>query len=162
MVIDGSIRYAGLGRRIASGLLDAALILFLAALVGLVLLVAGGGEGSAAGDGPAGDRGVVPQVLFASLLVMQCLSWWRLGGTPGMLALDCAVLDSRTGGRLTLSRSVLRCLVLWLGMLPLGVSMLWVLKDARRRGLHDLAARSVVAREDESLMSLEELEEQLT
>jgi len=58
---------------------------------------------------------------------------------------------------LSLPRSLLRGTGLWLGLAGLGVGVLWIIWDPRHQGLHDKLAGSVVIREDESLMALDEL-----
>lgn len=163
-----SLAYAGVARRISAGLLDVALIAFLAAIAALICLASGNGAlADAAPLASSGDTGAESRVgvlvaLMVVIALAQTLAWWRLGGTPGMLALDCVVIDARTGARLGLAASALRCIVLWAGMAALGAGLLWALRDSRRRGLHDLAARSLVVRDDESSLSLEELSEQLS
>jgi uncharacterized RDD family membrane protein YckC len=53
---------------------------------------------------------------------------------------------SRTaGGTIGVGRGLVRFVVLTLGFLPLLVSAVLILFDDRRRGLHDLAAGTVVA-----------------
>jgi uncharacterized RDD family membrane protein YckC len=160
--IDARVTYEGFGRRLLSGLLDLALVL--AVIATLVLL------GLAASDAPAqapalaadllGYRGYAVWSLVLVFLA-QCLFWTFLGATPGMLLLGCQVLRADSGRRLSLARSVLRCLGLWLGLACLGIGVLWSIRDRRHQGLHDKLADSVVVREDESLMPLEELVEGL-
>ncbi|MDX1434086.1 MAG: RDD family protein [Gammaproteobacteria bacterium] len=167
MRIDEGVRYAGFARRLACGVLDAALLLFVAAVVAIVYLVLRGDAGAEVEGAVAGEADArvaaraASTILLGAWMAMQWLCWWRLGGTPGMLALDCVVLAAASGARLGAAMSAVRVLALWLGMLPLCAAMLWVLFDSRRRGLHDLAALSVVVREDESLLTLDELSEQL-
>ena len=43
----------------------------------------------------------------------------------------------------------------------LGAGVLWIIRDPRKQGLHDKLVGSLVVREDESLITLEELAENL-
>jgi uncharacterized RDD family membrane protein YckC len=72
------------------------------------------------------------------------LFWTTAGQTPGMRVMGQRV--SRTaGGTIGVGRGLVRFVVLTLGFLPLLVSAVLILFDDRRRGLHDLAAGTVVA-----------------
>lgn len=74
--------------------------------------------------------------------------WATTGQTPGsrVLRIRVRALD---GERLLPRRALLRFLGLTLAALPLFAGFLIILVDDRRRGLHDLLARTVVV-EDES------------
>jgi uncharacterized RDD family membrane protein YckC len=71
------------------------------------------------------------------------LFWSTAGQTPGMrlMALRVTGPDGEHPG---LARSVLRLIGLGLAIVPLFAGFLPVLFDARRRGLHDLIAGTVV------------------
>jgi len=155
--IGAASEYARAGRRFVAALLDVAVVLGLLIAVALAQLVAGAAV--AHGDGAA--RALVHPLMALGIPVAQALAWSLLRGTPGMLLMGCVVLDEATGRRLPIARSALRAVTLWLGLLPLGLGSLWILKDRRRRGWHDIAAGSVVVREDESLVELEELVEDI-
>lgn len=151
MRLDGSVVYEGLGRRVLCGVID----LVLAAIVAGSLMLLGFVTGASVPDasrlaGPAGWS-------LAMTVSAQTLCWTFLRGTPGMLLMGCQVLDARTGARLALARSLARAVALWVGLACLGVGVLWIIRDTRHRGLHDLLAGSVVVREDESLLTLDEL-----
>jgi uncharacterized RDD family membrane protein YckC len=69
--------------------------------------------------------------------------WTTTGQTPGDRMLHIRVRP-RDGDRLPLGRAFLRFLALWLAALPLFAGYLMILVDDRRRGLHDVLARTVV------------------
>jgi uncharacterized RDD family membrane protein YckC len=69
--------------------------------------------------------------------------WSTTGQTPGNRLLRIRVLASG-GGRLKPRRALLRFVGLTLAALPLMLGYLMILFDDRRRGLHDVLARSVV------------------
>jgi uncharacterized RDD family membrane protein YckC len=69
--------------------------------------------------------------------------WTTTGQTPGSRLLRIRV-SGATGERLLPRRALLRFLGLTLAALPLFAGFLLILVDDRRRGLHDLIARTVV------------------
>lgn len=150
MRIDARVTYEGFGRRLLAGLVD--LILALVATAALVLAAIMVGV-----DPTELQRYVV--LWLAAVFSIQTLCWTFFAATPGMLLLGSQVLGANTGRRISLARSVLRCLGLWSGLACLGVGVLWSIRDPRHQGLHDKLVRSVVVTEDESLMALDELAE---
>ena len=155
---DARVTYEGFGRRLLAGLVD--LILVLVVVVTLVLL------GLASDENPPRASALVADLsgiwthglwLLAMILSAQTLFWTFLAATPGMLLLGCQVLRADSGRHLSLSQSLVRCAGLWLGLACLGAGVLWSIWDPRHQGLHDKLAGSVVVKEDESLMALDEL-----
>ena len=71
------------------------------------------------------------------------LFWTLAGATPGMRLMRMRVLDGR-GEPPRLGRAVLRLIGAVLAAIPLFAGYLLVLVDDRRRGLHDMIARTVV------------------
>jgi uncharacterized RDD family membrane protein YckC len=95
--------------------------------------------------------------LLAAIFSAQTLFWTFLAATPGMLLIGCQVLRADKGERLSLWQSLARGAGLWLGLACLGVGVLWSIWDPHHQGLHDKLVGSVVTKEDESLMALDEL-----
>jgi uncharacterized RDD family membrane protein YckC len=138
--------FAGLWTRAAAFAVDLVLaqITFLvaAALVGLV--------GSLVG-------GLRPDWLFEALAGAGWLLlvggyfvfFWTLGGhTPGMRILGLRVVGP-AGRPLGVGRAALRFVALLVAIAPMFAGLIPVLFDARRRGLQDFIARTVVVRADE-------------
>jgi uncharacterized RDD family membrane protein YckC len=71
------------------------------------------------------------------------LFWSTAGQTPAMRAMGLRVL-APDGGHPGLVRSMVRVVGLALAIIPLGAGFLPVLVNDRRRGLHDMLARTVV------------------
>lgn len=69
--------------------------------------------------------------------------WATTGRTPGNRALRIRVVAA-DGGRLAPRRALLRFVGLTLATIPLFAGFLPILVDARRRGIHDMLARTVV------------------
>lgn len=160
--LDSRVIYEGFWRRGAARLIDLALVFVTVATLALL--------GLAFGEKPSGVLASIADVpglwkygawMLAALALAEALFWSFLGATPGKLLLGSQVVSRKSGRRLTFAPSVLRSLALWLGVACLGVGVLWILRDPRNQGLHDKLAGSLVVREDESLMALEELAENL-
>ncbi len=158
MRLSAGVTYEGFARRLLAGLVDLALMLVL--VVTLVLLgLAGDGNPPRASALVADLSGLPGRGLWllGMILSAQALFWTFLAATPGMFLLGCQVLRAGGGGRLSLPRSLVRATGLWLGLACLGIGVLWIIRDPRNQGLHDKLAGSVVVREDESQMALDEL-----
>jgi uncharacterized RDD family membrane protein YckC len=74
--------------------------------------------------------------------------WATTGQTPGSRVL-CIRVTAASGGRLPPRRALVRFVGLTLAALPLCAGFLLILVDDRRRGLHDVVARTVVVEADE-------------
>ena len=98
----------------------------------------------------------VAGILFVIRGAYLVYAWAATGATPGQQLLRLGVADARTGGRLTVGRSAVRWLVSELPglglLLGLGILIWYVAvalsigRNPERRGIHDLAAGSVMAR----------------
>ncbi len=135
--------YAGLVTRTIAFALDAALVDFVALVVGVVL-----GLGLSILHLPAAVRHVL-EVLGGVAWVLWCFSyfgffWSTTGQTPGNRALGIRVVDARTGGPLRPGRAVLRFGCVLLAALPLLAGFVIMLWDDRRRCLQDRMTRTVV------------------
>jgi len=158
MKLDARVTYEGPGRRLLAGIIDSALAFAL--LVALVLL-----RFAVDGDRPSAPALTADLFgllfhgpwLLAMICSAQTLFWSFLAATPGMLLLGCQVVRADNGKRLSLPGSLARCVGLWLGLACLGVGVLWSIWDRRHQGLHDKLVGSVVIKEDESLIALDEL-----
>jgi uncharacterized RDD family membrane protein YckC len=78
------------------------------------------------------------------------LFWSTAGQTPGMRLMGLRVMTER-GSHPGVARSVLRLVGLGLAIVPLFLGFLPVLVDARRRGLQDFLAGTVVLYADREL-----------
>jgi uncharacterized RDD family membrane protein YckC len=137
--------YAGIATRAVAFVVDLALsgAIFLAAsaMLGLVLWLAGGLQ-------PGwllGGLAAATWTLFAGGYFV--LFWTVAGQTPGMRPMQLRVLTGN-GTSPRAGRAILRFLGLLLAIAPLFAGFLPVLFDARRRGLHDFLAGTVVVHDD--------------
>ena len=165
MKLDSRATCEGFGRRLLAGLVDSLLALVVATMV-LLLGLAGEESPPLSSTLVSEAPGFWMQAVWmqavwvlAVVIAAQAVFWSSLGATPGMLLLGSQVLNAKSGRKLSLLRSLVRGLGLWLGLACLGVGVVWSIWDPRHQGLHDKLAGSLVVREDESLMTLDELVE---
>jgi len=161
---------AGLAQRAAAAAIDLVVVLaaWWVALFAIVTLLAVTGRldtRQLAGADPL-ELALTPQgfaiglisggVLYAVSGFYLVYAWTRLGATPGQRLFGVAVLREATGGPLTAGQAVVRWFVLTLPPVGLVFSVLlvaWlafvvssILRHPQRRGVHDLAAGSMVVR----------------
>jgi uncharacterized RDD family membrane protein YckC len=135
--------YEGLVTRVIAFTIDCALIDVVALLVGvsvgLVLSVLSVGDDLKVAFLAAGG------VLFVIWTVSYFVVFWSsTGQTPGNRLMRVRVARADDGGVLRPRQAVLRFAALTLAALPLFAGFLPILVDDRRRGLHDMLARTVV------------------
>jgi uncharacterized RDD family membrane protein YckC len=134
--------YGGLGTRTVALVVDAAVLTVgfavASGVVGLILSLFTAVEVTSPGAvvGVAGGWTVVVVGYFV-------LFWTLAGETPGMRLMRMRVLDEH-GAPPGVGRSLLRIVGAVLAAIPLFAGYLLVLVDDRRRGLHDMIARTVV------------------
>lgn len=138
----GRAVYVGVRVRAVAGLIDALVIV----LVTWPILVAIYGVGYLESpsmyslDGPADlvISWVVPAVATVVLWV------WKQA-TPGKMIMRARIVDAETGAPLSPVRASVRYLGFLVSVVALmGLPLLWVAFDARKQGLHDKIAGSVV------------------
>jgi uncharacterized RDD family membrane protein YckC len=143
----GAPAYAGIATRAVAFVVDLALsgAIFLAAsaMLGLVLWLAGGLR-------PGWLLGGLAAAAWTLLAGGYLVLFWTLAGqTPGMRPMRLRVLTGN-GTPPRAGRAIVRFLGLLLAIAPLFAGFLPVLFDARRRGLHDFLAGTVVVHDDRS------------
>jgi uncharacterized RDD family membrane protein YckC len=135
--------YAGIVTRAVAFVLDLLIlngVLFGGALVVGLIIEAFGTFAPHLDVGGIALAGAVWSIAFAIYFV----GWWSLTGqTPGMRALGVKVLPTN-GDRLPPRRGVVRVFGMLIAAIPFFAGYLLILVQNRRRGLHDLIARTVV------------------
>lgn len=135
---------ASLWLRIAAALYDLFPLLALWMLTaGLALLIVHGNVDPA--HPPLAWRVGLRGALLVVTAAYFVISWSRGGQTIGMRAWRLRVVD-REGSPLRWPRALLRFVVACGSLLALGIGYFWCLFEPRKRGWHDLAARSVLVR----------------
>jgi uncharacterized RDD family membrane protein YckC len=136
-------RYQGLVTRAIAFALDAGLINLVALAVGIAV-----GLASSVLDLPSEVEdalialGGLAWFLWSTGYFVVC--WATTGQTPGDRLFHIRVCDARDFTPLRPRRAVLRLVFLVLAAIPLFAGFLPILFDDRRRGIHDMVARSVV------------------
>jgi uncharacterized RDD family membrane protein YckC len=96
---------------------------------------------------PAGltpeSRLVVDWLLPAAVTLMFWTLWQA---TPGKMMIQMRIVDAQTGSTPTIGQYVWRYIGYFVALLPFGLGFLWMFFDARKRGLHDIIAGTMVAR----------------
>jgi uncharacterized RDD family membrane protein YckC len=140
-------RYTGLVTRAIALAIDAALINLVAFVVGAVIalclsaLPVGGDTEKVV----AAISGVVYLIWWGAYFVSF---WSTTGQTPGAHVMRFRVHDAGSDRILGLRRSSVRLVGLLLATIPLCAGFIPVLFDAKRRGLQDFLARTVVTDTD--------------
>jgi uncharacterized RDD family membrane protein YckC len=143
-------RYTGLVTRVIAFAIDAALINLVAFVVGAVIalclsaLPVGGDTEKVV----AAISGVVYLVWWGAYFVSF---WSTTGQTPGAHVMRFRVHDRASGGIPGLRRSLVRLAGLVLAAIPLCAGFVPILFDAKRRGLQDFLAHTVVTDTDDEV-----------
>ena len=155
---EAQVTYEGFGRRLLAGIIDSALVLLLIVFLAVVRFAVEGTQPSASALlASLPGLALHGPWLLAMICSAQTLFWRFLAATPGMLLLGCQVVRADNAKPLSLLRSLVRSAGLWLGLGCLGIGVLWSIWDRRHQGLHDKLVGSVVIKEDESMIPLDEL-----
>jgi uncharacterized RDD family membrane protein YckC len=139
--------YQGLVTRTIAFVLDCAVINLVAIAVALAV-----GLASSVLDLPSGvEKGLVAigglaWFFWSGGYFVVC--WATTGQTPGDRLFHIRVCDAGDFNPLPVRRAVLRIVFLTLAAIPLFAGFLPILFDDRRRGIHDMVARSVVVGTD--------------
>ena len=140
-------RYTGLVTRAIALAIDAAVINLVAAVVGIVIALCLSvlPAGSDTEKVVAATSAVVYVIWTGAYFVAF---WSTTGQTPGAHVMRFRVHDASSDRILGLRRSIVRLAGLILAAIPLCAGFIPVLFDARRRGLQDFLARTVVTDTD--------------
>jgi uncharacterized RDD family membrane protein YckC len=142
--------YQGLVTRTIAFALDAAVINLVALTVGVAV-----GLASSVLDLPSGVEDALIAVGGLAWFLWSAgyfvVFWATTGETPGDRLLHIRVCDARDFTPLPPRRAALRLVFLTLAAIPLFAGFLPILFDDRRRGVHDMLARSVVVGTDANL-----------
>jgi len=84
----------------------------------------------------------------AGLMVAVVLFWKYKSATPGKMMMGLKVVDATTFGPVPTGRLVLRYLAYYVSVVPLCLGFVWVAFDRRKRGFHDMIARTAVLQEE--------------
>ena len=129
------VRYVGFWKRVAAGLLDLVLVMFVVTPVTVYLF----------GDGWTDARGVLGFVVNWVPLGGAIIAFWVMkGATPGKMAISASVVDADTHAPVDFWQALTRYVGYFVSTIPLFVGLAWIGFDARKQGWHDKMARTVV------------------
>lgn len=94
------------------------------------------------------DLGNADWYVNAGLMLAVVLFWKYKSATPGKMMMGLKVVDATTLGTVPTGRLVLRYLAYYVSALPLCLGFVWVAFDKRKRGFHDMIARTLVVQEE--------------
>jgi uncharacterized RDD family membrane protein YckC len=138
---DPGVPYAGIATRAVALAIDAALAHVIVFAGGAILALVG----SLVADVQLDTLGrLLATAAWVTVVGAYFVLFWSTAGqTPGMRLMSLRVMTQR-GVHPGVTRSVVRVIGLGLAIVPLFLGFVPVLVDARRRGLHDLLAGTVV------------------
>ena len=132
--VDG-VRYVGFWKRLAAGVLDLILVLFVVTPVTVYVF----------GDGWTNARGVLGFVVNWVPLGGAIIAFWVMkGATPGKLVISAAVVDADTHAPVDFWQALTRYVGYFISTIPVLAGLAWIGFDARKQGWHDKMARTVV------------------
>jgi uncharacterized RDD family membrane protein YckC len=146
-------RYEGLVTRAIAFAIDAAIVDVIGLLVGVTF-------GLALSILPIGHSATVALIAFGGVAFVVwsvayfMVFWSTTGQTPGSRVMQIRVCGE-DGDAIKPRRALLRLGALVLAALPLFAGFLPIVVDARRRGLHDMIARTVVVRAPATALPVE-------
>lgn len=80
-------------------------------------------------------------------IILVLTFWIKWGATPGKMLFKIKVVDSKTGGKISLVQAILRYLGYFVSTVFLLLGFFWVLFDKDKRGWHDMIAKTRVVYE---------------
>jgi uncharacterized RDD family membrane protein YckC len=147
----GAIRYAGFWVRAMAFLFDCVVLVIPAAIIQIAI--------APRPDDPAFGQSALRLIIVVALGLIYFPALWSspLQATVGQRLCRLKVVDAITRGRISFSRAVGRCLVLWLGLAMFLIGVIMIAFTERKRGLHDLVAGTCVIKDqpaDEVVLGL--------
>lgn len=151
--------YAGWWQRVGATILDG-LVAIPFVVPAIIVLVVGPSEVNFREDGiggaglyeePTGGTVALAGLLYlvgiVAYLVYYCRRVSRVGSSLGMSATGYRIIDARTGGNISMGRSIGRLFARYLSALPCYLGFLWPLWDRENRTFHDIIVRTRAVRE---------------
>jgi uncharacterized RDD family membrane protein YckC len=140
---DSAQPYAGVVTRAVAFAIDLAILQGVLFIAGVVVALIVGAFGDFSVDVNALTVGLAAIGWWVAFTVYFCAFWSLTGQTPGMRILGVQ-LTTVEGARLRPRRSLVRVIGMIVAAIPLFAGYLLILVNNKRRGLHDLIARTIV------------------
>jgi uncharacterized RDD family membrane protein YckC len=136
-------RYAGFWIRVAAALIDTILVIIIT--LPLLMMIYGMDyfNGALGTPVPGIWDFIISYVLPAVAII---IFWIYRSATPGKMAVKVKIVDAKTGEQPSTGQCIGRYFAYFVSSLPLGLGIIWVAFDKRKRGWHDMLAGTVVIR----------------
>jgi len=135
------MEYAGFWIRTGAAIIDSILML----IIILPMMFAIYGEDYWMSDGfILGGWDLLLNYILPAIAVI--IFWTYKSATPGKMATKLTIVDAKTGQKPSTKQLIIRYLGYYVSILPLGMGLIWVGIDSRKRGFHDMLAGTVVIR----------------
>lgn len=140
---ETEVEYAGFWVRVWASIIDS--ILIIAITVPLLSLVYGW---HSVGSKRYLEASGLANILISWVLPVAAIVWFwtQKSATPGKMLLSLKIVDSQSGGKLSVGQSIGRYLGYFVATIPFGLGLIWVAFDRRKQGWHDKLAGTVVVR----------------
>lgn len=147
--IEEPIEYAGFWLRVLASIIDSVIVSFIT----LPILLAYYGTSyinlNIENVNPNSEFSIVKgPVDFLVSYVLPAIGivtlWVCRQSTPGKMLLSAKIVDAKTLGKLTVSQSIIRYFGYFVSTFPLGLGLIWVAFDEKKRGWHDMIAGTLV------------------
>ena len=140
-----NVEYAGFWVRLGAAVVDMILIAVITAPV--LYLMYGSVYGDA--ENPELYRGMGEVIVswFAPALA-TILFWIFRQATSGKMLFALKVVDAETGATLKPGQAIGRYFAYYISFLPLGLGVIWIVFDSKKRAWHDKLANTVVIRDE--------------
>ncbi|HVL02593.1 MAG TPA: RDD family protein [Dongiaceae bacterium] len=135
------VEYLGFWARVAASIIDNIWMFVVFFILGLIVVLASGMDESVLDS----VVGTVFQLVLPAFIIVGL--WVKYAATPGKMVFRAKILDADTFEPVPTGRLILRYIGYFVCVLTLGIGFIWVGIDARKQGLHDKIARTVVVRE---------------
>ena len=139
------VDYVGFWKRFVAFLVDSLLI----NLVLLPFFWVMYGASAFTQSGAASGWEVAVSVIFP--LVVTVSFWMKFQATPGKMILKAVIVRSDNWGRPSLMQFVIRWVGYILCFMSFGLGFIWAAIDPKKRGWHDLIARTIVIQKRETV-----------
>jgi uncharacterized RDD family membrane protein YckC len=127
-----SLDYAGFWVRLMAKIVDSLLLFIVSLILGFLFASSSGGDVEAIASGAL----LVNVIIYGGVILYTWLFTWKLGGTPGKLALGLCVVTAN-GEPVGAGRALGRVFAEWLSGLILSIGYIIAAFDSQKRALHD-------------------------
>jgi uncharacterized RDD family membrane protein YckC len=134
-------KYAGFWIRVAAALIDT-IWLILITFPFLIMIYGMDYFNGALGKPVLGIWNFIISYVLPAVVII--IFWIYRSATPGKMVVKVKIVDAKTGEQPSTGQYIGRYLAYFVSSFPLGLGIIWVAFDKRKRGWHDMLAGTVV------------------